>query len=184
MVKGVRARFVVGALLAGVLAACGGSSPSNSTPQPTPTPVPAVTITAIGEGVLTVHPSSDSRFGAALETPIRVTETTGGTASWNFARISFFLSGREIERNELGANDIATAGYSRISARSNTLYRVIFRTNSGDFDRVDITLGFSDLMDGRQFTVAVPFSSFSDVNVSFTPMSVPGAGTVKVGPPQ
>jgi len=184
MVKRVNGRFVVGALLATALFGCGGSSPSNSTPPTTTPPPPSVTITATGEGALVVHPSSDTRFHVALETPIRMTETTGGTASWNFARISFYRSGAEVERNELGATDISNAGYSRIAARSNSLYHVIFRANSEDFDRVDITLGFSDLKDGRQFTVAVPFTSFSDVNISLTPMFVPGRGTVRIGPPQ
>src|SRR5512143_2574658 len=114
MVRPVHARSVVGVLLAAALAGCGGSSPSSSTPPTTLPPTPAATITATGEGALVLHPSSDSRFHFALESPIRVTETTGGTASWNFARISYFLSGREVERNELGANDIATAGFSRI----------------------------------------------------------------------
>jgi hypothetical protein len=183
MVKPVHVRAVVGALLAAALFGCGGGS-SPSAPTPTPTPVPVATITATGEGALVVHPSTDTRFQVALETPIRVTETTGGTASWNFARISFYRSGAEIERNELGATDISTAGYSRIAARSNSLYHVIFRANSEDFDRVDITLGFSDLKDGRQFTVAVPFTSFTDVNISLTPMFVPGRGTVRIGHPR
>ena len=180
-VKRLPARSGFGVLLAAVLAGCGGGS-SPSAPTPTPTPVPAATIAATGEGALVLHPSLDSRFTFALETPIRITETTGGTASWNFARISFFLSGTEIERNELGATDISNAGYNRIAARNNTLYSVIFRANSGDFDRVDITLGFSDLKDARQFTVDVPFNSFSDVNLSLTPMFVPGRGTVRLGP--
>jgi hypothetical protein len=33
---------------------------------------------------------------------------------------------------------------------------------------------------GRQLTVAVPFSSFSDVTVSVTPMAVPPRGTIRL----
>jgi hypothetical protein len=183
MVKPVHTRSIVGALLVAALFGCGGGS-SPSAPTPTPTPVPAATITATGEGALVLHPSSDSRFHFALESPIRITETTGGTASWDFARISYFLSGREIERYEFGATDINAAGYNRITAHHNTLYHVVFRSNSMDFDRVDITLGFTDQKDGRQLTVAVPFNSFSDVNISLTPMFLPGDGTVRLGAPQ
>jgi hypothetical protein len=179
MKKGISlvCRVAAAAALAGIVA-CGGGGSGPSAPTPTPTPVPTVTITATGEGALVLHPSLDPRLFYALETPIRITETAGGTANWNFARISFFMGATEIERYELGANDIAAAGFSRIAARSNDLYAVIFRNNSDTFDRVDITLGFSDLKDGRQFNVMVPFGSFSGVNLSLTPLSVPGRGTV------
>jgi len=162
------------------LAACGGG-PTEPPPPPPPPPTPAATVTATGEGALVLHPSLDARYTFALETPIRIRETAGGAADWNFARISFFLGGKEIERGELGSDVIQRAGYSRIAANSNQLYNVIFRSNSDNFDRVDITLGFGDIKDARQFTLAVPFSSFSDVNLSLTPLSVPSDGTVRLG---
>jgi hypothetical protein len=165
-----------------LLNACGGGG-NGPTPIPTPTPNPAATVTGTGEGCLTVHPSLDRRFGVALETPIRITETTGGTADWNFARTSIFKGGVEIERFELGSDVIRAAGYGRINPRSNQLVSVAFRQNSGDFDRVDITLGFGDIKDARQFTVPVPFTSFSDVCLSFTPLSVPPSGQVRLGTP-
>jgi hypothetical protein len=165
------------------LGACGGGSPTDpgTGSTPTPPPTPAAAITATGAGALVLHPRLDGRFTFALETPIRITETAGGSADWNFARISIFLSGREIERYELGADVINNAGYKRIAARSEKVYTVVFRQNSDDFDRVDITLGFGDLKDARQFTVAVPFESLSDVNISLTPMFVPPQGTVTQG---
>lgn len=169
----------VAAVLA--LGACGGGGGTTTSTPVTQPPTPAATITATGSGNLVVHPSLDSRFCCALESPIRITETTGGTADWNFARIQILLGGREIERFELGSDQIRAAGYGRIAASSNQLYTVIFRQNSLDFDRVDITLGFADLKDARQFTVAVPFTSFTDVAVSFTPLSIPEGGTVTPG---
>ena len=172
-------RLLLAAALS-VLVACGGDGVVN-TPPPTPPPTPAATVAATGEGALVLHPSVDARFTFALETPIRIRETTGGTADWNFARISYFLGGREIERYELGSDVIRNAGFSRIAANSNQLNSVAFRSNSDDFDRVDITLGFGDLKDARQFTVAVPFSSFTDINLSLTPLSVPADGTVRLG---
>jgi hypothetical protein len=161
----------------GVLVGC-GSTKAPFTPS-TPPPPPAASISGVGAGALVLHPSLDGRFAFALETPIRVAETTGGAADWNFARISYFKGGTELERYELGSDVIRAAGYSRIAANSNSVYNVIFRLNSNDFDRVDITLGFGDIKDARQFTVAVPFSSFTNVNFSLTPMSVPGEGAVK-----
>jgi hypothetical protein len=139
-------------------------------------------VTAVGEGDLVVHPSADPRFSFALETPLRIRETAGGTVDWNFARISFFLASREVERFELGSDVIRAAGYSRIAANSNQLVRVAFRANADDFDRVDILLGFADLKDARQFTLPVPFDSFTDVTVSLTPLTRPKDGTIRVGP--
>jgi hypothetical protein len=164
----MRKLAVLALLLA--LPACG--SPTKPTPSPTPTPVPSATVTATGAGALVLHPSLNPTFAIAMETPIRIRETAGGSADWGFARLSIFLRGAEVERLELNANDIRAAGFGRIAANSNTVYTVLFRFNSDDFDRLDLTLGFSDVKDGRQFTVAVPFESFTDVNFNLNPLSV------------
>src|SRR5258708_307268 len=111
-------------------------------------------------------------FAVALETPIRITESAGGSADWGFARMQIFNRGLEVERTELTATDIQRAGAGRIDANSNQVHRVIFRFNSSTFDRIDITLGFSDVKDARQFTATVPFGSFSGVDLSLTPASV------------
>jgi hypothetical protein len=161
----------VAALALTLLPACGGDSgPVNTTPVTTQPPAPAATITAAGNGTLVIHPSIDRRFAVAMESPIRITESAGGSADWGFARLQLFNRGVEIERTELTANDLRAAGYGRIAASSNQTYRVVFRFNSDDFDRVDVTLGFSDVRDARPFTVAVPFNSFADVGLSLTPL--------------
>jgi hypothetical protein len=161
------------------LGACGGSTPtSNPTPAPPP-PTPAATIAATGSGSIVVHPSIDARFGAALETPLRLIESTGGTADWNFARFQLFRGSREIERNEIGSDAIRAAGFGRVGANSNRVVTALFRVNSDDFDRIDITLGFGDLKDARQFTVAVPFTTFTDITLSFTPMMAPPRGELR-----
>jgi hypothetical protein len=169
-----------------MLGACGGSDPvvrdetcpAGQVGTPPNCAPPAVSITAAASGNLEIHPSLDNRFGFALVAPIRITETGGGTADWNFARVAIFLSGAEIERYELGSNDIRASGYGRIAARSNEVYSVVYRQNSDRFDRIDITLGFADLKDARQFTVAVPFV-FDDVVVSLTPLFAPPGGMVR-----
>ena len=169
-----------GTLLALVgLSACGGNGPTDPPPPPPPPATPAATIAATGGGPIVVHPSLDARFGAALETPIRLVESTGGTADWNFARFQIFLNGREIERNEIGSDAIRTSGFGRVAANSNRVVTALFRINSDDFDRIDITLGFGDLKDARQFTVAVPFNTFPDITLSFTPMIAPERGELR-----
>jgi len=150
---------------------CGGDTPV-APPPPTPPPAPAAAVTATGAGAVVLHPSRDTRFAVALATPIRIAETAGGSADWGFARIQFFNRGVEVERTELTATDIRAAGYGRITASSSQVYNVVFRFNSEDFDRIDITLGFSDVKDARQFSVLVPGSTFTSVDVSFDPLSL------------
>ena len=172
--------LAIGLTLAAMLGAC-GSNPMGPPPPPTTTlpPTPAASITASGAGVLVVHPSLDSRLAFALETPVRIAETTGGTADWNFARMQLFRKGSEIERYELGADIIDRAGFKRVVANSNKIYTIAFRMNHDDFDDILMTLGFSDLKDGRQFTAEVPLSSFAGVDGSPVPLSLPGGGVVR-----
>jgi len=165
-------RKVLPAVVLLALAGCGGGGSSPTPVVPTPPPVPSASITATGSGALVLHPSAVRAFAVALETPIRITESSGGSADWGFARMSIYNRGREVERTELTANDIQRGGAGRIDAHSNQVRRVLFRFNTTDFDRIDITLGFSDVKDARQFTATVPFDSFTDVDVSVTPASV------------
>jgi hypothetical protein len=158
------------ALAVSLMSGCSGDGPPAVGPTAVPA-APAASITASGGGVLVVHPSLDPAYAVALETPIRITETAGGRADWNFARMSIYREGIEIERSEMGAGALQAAGFGRISPSSNQVYRAIFRLNSDDFDRIDITLGFADAKDGRQFNAIVPSNSFADVNVSFIPLS-------------
>lgn len=169
---------VVASLIA--LGSCGGGGGSTpTTPVVTQPPTPAVAVTAKGEGNLVIHPSLDPRLFFALETPVRIQETAGGTADWNFARIQFFKRGVENERYELGADIIERAGYKKIAARSSQLYTLVFRLNDENFDDATVTLGFADLKDGRQFTVS-NVEGWSDVSISLTPLNVPRGGPVRL----
>jgi hypothetical protein len=155
-----------------VLGAC-GSDGVTPPPPPPPPPPPNAVITATGAGALVLHPSASPAFSIAMETPIRIMETAGGSADWGFARMSIIRRGVEIERLELTANDIRAAGSGRIAANSNQVHTVVFRFNSDDFDDLTLTLGFSDVKDGRQFTVTVPGETFSDVTISPVPRLEP-----------
>ena len=182
MAKTMSRGIGIAVYLAGIVAlvSCGGGGGSTtSTPVTTVPPTPAATVTARGEGNMVIHPSLDSRLFFALETPIRVTETGGGTADWNFARIQLFKRGVENERYELGADVIERAGYKKITARLNQVYTPVFRFNDENFDDAIVTLGFADLKDGRQFTVA-NVTGWNDVTISLTPLSVPGGGTIRL----
>ena len=155
---------VLGLLVVSLLTACGDTV--------TNPPTPSANLTATGDGTLVVHPSINPSFAVAVETPLRVTETAGGSANWNYARMAFFRNGTETERSEIGATALQASGFGRIGARSNQIYKLIFRFNSSDFDRVDITLGFGDAKDGRAITVLVPLETFKDVGLDLTPASL------------
>src|SRR5262245_39731268 len=128
------------ALMLVALFGCGGGGGPTSSTTTTLPPTPAATITAVGAGARIINPSLDARYDFALETPLRLTETACGSADWNFARFQLFQGNREIERNEIGSDVIRAAGFGRISANSNRVVTAVFRINSDDFDRIDITL--------------------------------------------
>jgi hypothetical protein len=159
----------------GSLVACGGGGSSSTAPTVVSTPTPsAAAVTASGAGYVVVHPSKYSTWTYAIETPIRIRESGGGRAKWNFARVSMVRGGREIERAEIGADILASPpDWSNITANQNTTYNLIYRFNSNNFDRIDVTLGFTDVNSGRQFTVDLPFGSFSGVDISLVAMSEP-----------
>jgi hypothetical protein len=174
------APLALGLALVTLLSACGGGGGGGDVVLPPPPQIPTATITSAGAGALVIHPSADSRFVFAFEAPVRISETAGGTADWNFARMQMFLGGKEIERFEIGADIINTAGFKKITANQNKVYTIYFRTNQDDFDDIVMTLGFSDLKDGRQFTSTINLNTFSDVTVSFEPVHLPHHKIVRV----
>jgi hypothetical protein len=166
-------RFLAVGLLA-VLGACGGGGDGGGGGGGTVVaPTRDAAITANGSGALVLHPSINPTYFFALETPIRIQETGGGTADWNFARFSILRAGREVERGEIGSDVIRNNGWGRIGANSNAVYNVIFRFNSNDFDTISVTLGFADVATGRQFQAVIPESSFSGATLSLTPLKRP-----------
>jgi len=164
--------FAAGLLV--MLAACNGGS--NGNPPTQPTPDPAAVVGATGDGLLVIHPSA---LGAnfALEVPIRITETGGGTADWTSARITFLAAdGQEIARRELTADDIAAGGFTRIAARQDESYVLVFQINNTEFDDLTLTLRFVDRRDGELIVVDVPGTTFDGVDISLEPLNRPEAG--------
>ena len=154
------------------LAGCGGSD-TPVTPS-TPPPAPNAAISGTGAGLLVLHPSAAAAWAVALEVPVQVAETAGGTATWNYARLALWLDGVEVERAEIGADILmAPPDVTQIGARSSQVVDLIYRINSSEFDEVRVTLGFSDKKDGRQFVEAVPFDSFTGIDISIIPLARP-----------
>jgi hypothetical protein len=150
-------------VLAATFPACGGGGGNPvAPPPPPPPPVPAAAVSAFVEGTLVLHPSLDRRYVVAMETPVRVQETAGGSANWAYARLTFFLRGRSIETAQV-------AGISPVTARSNRTHTLLFRFNSADFDALRIELGMQDHKDSRLFTVNAVLN-YSDVAISPFPM--------------
>jgi len=155
------------AAVAGLVACGGGSSSPTSPATPAPTPTPSAAVTVSGSGYLVIHPSQYSTWSYALEVPVRIRETGGGKAKWNYARLSLLKRGAEIERAEIGADILAAPpDVSNILPSSDTNVKLYFHLNSIDFDSVGLTLGFTDVNSLRDVIVEVPFSSFTGVDYS------------------
>ena len=167
--------------VAAVFAACGDDPPP---PPPTlpimPTAVPAAAIQVSGNGDIAVHPSAVAAFAVAVEFPIRIQETAGGTAIWNFFRVSYFKNGREIERNEQGADAIQAAGYRNIGARATITADIITRANSSDWDDLELRLGFTDNKDARVFEQVLNLDSFDGVVLDLTPALIPDGSSFAI----
>ena len=149
----------------------GGKTPTRSTPPPPP--IPSAVIQATGIGTITVHPSRDRRFCCATKFPIRIRETGGGTATWNYFRVAYFQRGRELERYEVVSDDLLQSGVRDIAANSDDRISVTTRSNSTSFDAIQILLGFSDKKDGRELEVMLNLGGFDGVRVDLTPAVLP-----------
>ena len=151
----------------------GSKTPTRPTPPP---PTPAAVVEVTGSGTITVHPSRNRIFFFAWKFPIRIRETGGGTATWAFFRYSFFKNGRQVERYEWTSDDIRSAGYSDIAARSDQRLSITMRSNvrADGFDALQLLAGFTDKKDGAVREVEVRLSSFDGVRVDRTPALLPG----------
>jgi hypothetical protein len=176
------ARYITLTVLAfGLLLFSGcGDDPVTPPPPPPPPPTPAAAIEVSGNGDIVLHPSADSRFAIAVEFPIQIRETGGGTAVWNFFRVSWFRNGIEIERAEQGADAIAAAGFRNVGARATVSADVIIRQNSSNWDDLRILLGFADNKDGRNFEHELDLGDFDGVVIDLTPAMIPDGSTFTI----
>ncbi len=165
--------FLISIAVAAVLAGCDTTTNPPPPPPPPPPPVPAAAIQVSGNGNIEVHPSAVAGYGAAIVFPVQIQETAGGTAIWNYLRVSYYRSGAEIERYEQGADPIQTAGYRDIGARATVTADVITRVNATDWDDIQIRLGFIDNRDARAFEQTLTLDSFEGVVLDLTPVLLP-----------
>jgi len=164
-------------LAASVLSSCGDSGSSSPTQPAGPT---AAGILVTANGTIVVHPSAEPGFGVALEIPIQIRETLGGSATWNFFAISWFFNGRQVERNQVGPNDIRATGFADIGPNSTASPVVLVRTNVDDFDDLDILLGFTDTNTGASFQRMLSLEDFEGSILDLTPALLPNGSEFRI----
>ena len=79
------------------------------------------------------------------------------------------------------ANDIRSAGYSDIAARSDQTIEITARSNvrAGGFDDIQLLTEFADKKDGTVQQSNISLSSFDGVRVSLTPALLPDGFTIE-----
>lgn len=132
-------------LLALSLAGCGSDSPSTP-PPPTLPPGPtaaSITVTQSSQGQLCFSPVAG--FSYRLRLPLTIRESAGLGANINFARLTLFRAGVEVERREIGsAAIIAGVGTNRLNPSQTQNVIVTFDFNNDTFDSSRLEINFSD----------------------------------------
>jgi len=136
--------FLASLALAG-LAACGGGGGGSSTAPTAPTgPSQAsIVVTQTGQAQVCVSPLAS--YNLRLAIPIRVTESAGMGASFNFIRLQLMRGGVEVEREEVGATSIiAGLGSNRLAASGTIQAPLRIDFNSSNFDNFNLLFNFTD----------------------------------------
>src|SRR5438874_5353547 len=103
--------------LTGLLQACGGGGGGGTTTPSAPTgPSQAnIVVTQTAQAQVCISPLAS--FNLRLAIPVRITESAGMAANFNFIRLQLLRGGVEIERQEVGSTSIiAGLGSNRLSA--------------------------------------------------------------------
>jgi hypothetical protein len=130
-----------------VLPACGGGdSPAAATPPaPTPTPGPSQATITVTCNSFSVATSSRAGFSFRITFPCTISESAGLGANMNFIRARFTRGGVEVERQEIGANDIiAGFGSNRVNANATVTGTFFFDFNRGDATGGILDFNFTD----------------------------------------
>ena len=125
------------------ISSCGGGGGS-TTPTPVTTQAPApARIAVTQDGTAQVCNSPFKKFRVGI--PIVIAETGGQGFFVNFAQMTLFKAGHQVESTQIGAADItAVSGSNHFAARSTTRATVIFDFNHLDFDGARTTFDFTD----------------------------------------
>jgi hypothetical protein len=147
------------------LGGCGGGGSSNAPTPPTTQPGPtaaSITVTQSSQGQLCFSPAAG--FSYRLRLPIRISESAGLGANINFARLTLFLRGVEVERREIGsAAIIAGVGTNRLNPRETQNVIITFDFNNDTFDSSRLEINFSDDR-GNVHNIAVPITNLTAQN--------------------
>ena len=141
------------------LAGCGSDSPTPPTP-PTTQPGPSaasITVTQTSQGQLCFSPAAG--FSYRLRLPMTIRESAGLGANINFARLTLFRAGIEVERREIGsAAIIAGVGTNRLNPSQTQNVIITFDFNNDTFDSSRLEMNFSDDR-GNVHNITVPITN-------------------------
>ena len=146
------------------LAGCGSDSPTPPTPpttQPGPTAA-SITVTQTSQGQLCFSPAAG--FSYRLRLPMTIRESAGLGANINFARLTLFRAGIEVERREIGsAAIIAGVGTNRLNPNQTQNVIITFDFNNDTFDSSRLEMNFSDDR-GNVHNITVPITNLTAQN--------------------
>ncbi len=123
------------------LPACGGGG--TSTPTPVGPSQANIVVTQTSQAQVCLSPLAS--FNLRLAIPIRITESAGLGANFNFVRLQLLRGGVEIERQEIGASSItAGLGTNRVAANATINAPLRMDFNTSNFDNFNLLFNFTD----------------------------------------
>ena len=127
--------------LAAGLASCGGSSPS--TPNPTsPITKGIVLISQTSDGIVSLSPRPGM---IRISVPVEVKAMNEIPLTLNYARLTLYRSGAELQRSEVTANEIITQAGSNHVTRDRTLaFTIVFDYTPQQMDAFTMLLSATD----------------------------------------
>jgi hypothetical protein len=148
------------------LGGCGGGGGGPTTPPVTNPPGPtaaSITVNQSSQGQLCFSPAAG--FSYRLRLPLTIRESAGLGANINFARLTLFRLGVEVERREIGsAAIIAGVGTNRLNPSQTQNVIIGFDFNNDTFDSSRLELNFTDDR-GNVHNLSVTISDLIALNV-------------------
>ena len=155
---------ILAVAFAATLAGCGSDNPVTPPPPTTPPGPTAASISVTQGSQAQICRSPTPGFNYRLRMPLRIVESAGLGANINFARLTLFLRGVEVERREIGsAQIIAGVGTNRLNPNSTQNVVTTFDFNNDTFDTERFELGFTDDR-GNSSTIVVPITNVIGLN--------------------
>ena len=156
MSRGIR--LAAALAFAAALPACtsGGGGTTPTPPAPSGPTAASIRVTC---SPYTVAGSPRVGFDLRISFPCTIVESAGLGANINFVRMRLQLSGVDVERQEINANDvIAVQGNNRLNASQSRQGNFIFDFNRGDATGGVLEFNFTDDRGNNQ-TATIPFAA-------------------------